>query len=276
MITISEMENFYKQGFIITPFRDTGPLESLQKYIKSRSPCDPVYLHELTWEKTSWLQFIESLTLELHRVDYIEQLIQKNIAIFSSLLGEDIDMQTHPHLRISRPKIAQDMVDWHRDSFYGNSAWELNIWIPIFQLGEGAGLLYAEGSHRIPSIDIQDAPQEHQHHVIEKGSLENRLGFAYAPKSDATLRTLEAKTVKCLRPAVGECIVFFGCGLHRAMNESNITRLSLDLRLKQQHAPTNTKPGYFRAVHRGVVARVVQDFLSEVNRDFERDICNRI
>jgi len=64
--------------------------------------------------------------LNLHR-----QFVEDNIDFFISLFGPDIDLQTFTYLRIARPGAELDNIGMHRDTDYGNSAFEVSLSLPL-------------------------------------------------------------------------------------------------------------------------------------------------
>ena len=204
---------------------------------------------------------VRSVTEAIQESGLVARLLRNNFDKFTHLLGPDIDMQTAPHVRISRPGQSSDFVAWHRDTFYGNSPWEMNVWFPIFELKKGAGLMIVAGSHRMPSREIETVDQDYGlEQAVKKGSVINRLGYPHTPKRDRVIATLKPSQVAVVRPRVGQAVIFFGCSAHKAANESSSTRVTVDLRVKNTHAPTNTKPGYYVPLHRGVLAETVAKF----------------
>lgn len=61
-----------------------------------------------------------------------------------------------------------------------------------------------------------------------------------------------------ISPKVGQAIFFFSHMIHRAQNNSDKTRISIDVRVKNMFAPTNTKPGCYQPLTRGCVAQYAE------------------
>lgn len=65
-------------------------------------------------------------------------------------------------------------------------------------------------------------------------------------------------------------IIFFRHMVHRAQNASQNTRISIDVRVKNMLAKTNTKPGYYQPLTRGVVSRYVEKMEAISNLSYPR------
>ncbi len=193
----------------------------------------------------------------------VQKLIAANKEVFIPLTGEDLDIQSAPHLRVTRPEKEGDMVDWHRDSFYGSTPWELNIWFPVFPLSPGAGLRVLPGSHAIPSTPQEAQDQDEFRKSVAKNSPAHQIGFVYAPKTDDTLMQMRPEDTALNAPPYGSFVIFFGCAIHKAQNLSNQTRISIDVRIKNSLAPTNTRPGYYVPINTGVVTEIARRFLQK-------------
>lgn len=257
-------DSISKNGYAIVDFKDLTYLHAIQETVKSIFPCSPIALHQETIADTERLQLIKQTKDEIVKQDLIKNFLLANSELLVSLLGPDIDMQSDIHLRVSRPAEENDLIDWHRDTFYGNSYWEFNLWFPVFPLEEGTGLMVIEGSHLMPSNNIRPVAVKENtfHKEVTKGSLANELGYVYAPKTDDAIANCDATQIKLLTPKIGQAILFFGYMAHRARNSSNNTRVSIDLRVKNMFMPTNTKSGYYKPLMRGVIANCVEKMIS--------------
>ena len=251
-----------KQGYIQLDFDRREHLSALQSLTESLFPCPPLLWHKQP--DVSAEKHVEQVKKVLDKVlesKLVNKLIEDNTSVFTGILGPDFDLQVAPHLRVTRPEVEGDMVDWHRDSFYGSTPWELNVWFPIFPLHEGAGLRILPGSNAMPSKNVREATEsDNFRKTVQKGSSAHQIGFVYAPKTDDTLAAMKTVDTVLLAPPAGSFILFFGCCIHRAQNRSEFTRISVDTRLKNSFAPTNTRPGYYQPVSSGVVSRVVRRF----------------
>lgn len=245
-------------GYIILDFKNIKCITDIQNTISHELQCDPVNFHHYVFDDQERLLKIKQVKDVLVKNNLLPKLLSENLNSFHFLFGSDIDIQSDIHLRISRPNQENDFIAWHRDTFYGNSFWELNFWLPVFPLESGAGLVIVRGSHLETARNIQFVEEQNYFRKqVVKGSIANELGYVYAPKSDDSISAINQSFIELISPKVGQVIVFFGHMIHRAQNNSDKTRISIDVRVKNMLAPTNTKPGYYQPLARGCVAQYV-------------------
>lgn len=253
--------NLGEQGFSFFDFTDAKALQEIVDLVELRSPTPLSSFHESTLTLDEQMSLIKSLTDEIEKSQLVNKLLQGERNLFSYLLGADVDIQSRPHLRISRPKAESELIGWHRDSFYGNSPLEMNIWFPLMPLREGAGLALVPGSHREGSTNVRFVEEQDSFKKnVTKGSVANTIGFVYAPKTDDSIANLDPKNVRVLRPQFGKGIIFFGCMIHRGQNLSSRARASVDTRVKHALTATQTKDGYYMPLYRGVISDCSQEF----------------
>jgi len=248
-----------EDGYIILDFNNAECINQIQDEVKSMFGMNPVEFHAQKIIDNERLHFVKEAKDLIVKKSLVKNLLQANTDVFETLLGPDIDVQSDIYLRVSRPNQESDFIDWHRDTFYGNSHWELNLWFPVFPLEEGAGLVIADGSHLLPASNIRPLEEQNPFRKqVVKGSIANELGYLYAPKCDDTMLEIDPSKIKLLAPKVGQFVLFFAHCLHRAQNLSSKTRISIDVRIKHMLAPTNTKPGYYQSLTRSSIARYVE------------------
>lgn len=170
-------------------------------------------------------------------------VISAERAYFNALLGRDLHIQQQPFLRISRPGIPDDNIGLHRDTWYGDTPYEISVWIPFTDTDEGNALRVAPGSH----VWSEEAhPVERFDGGVEKGSVKHSLGFIHGqPK-----RLADPVGTKALPVRVGQMIVFSLALLHgQEVNRSTRTRMSMDVRLANSLAPVkfsrSRNPNYY-------------------------------
>lgn len=175
---------------------------------------------------------IETHALAAKCVAEIPRLvISEHIEEFQELIGADIHIQRQPFLRISRPEVADDNIGLHRDTWYGDTPYEVSVWIPFTDTDEENALRVAPGSHL---WNETAHPVERFAGGVEKGSVKHSLGFIHGqPKRLAS----PCPTVP-LPVRVGQMIVFSLSLLHGVeVNRSTNTRVSMDVRLANSLAP---------------------------------------
>lgn len=254
-----------RNGFIVLPLLNKKPLLKLQKVVRSFFDCEPDEWHNKNVNQDDHISLVKEITDKISESGLTAELIRSNVDTFIQLLGPDIDIQIVPHLRISRPQKESDLINWHRDTFYGNLPWEMNLWFPLFPLHSGAGLRILAGSHLKPSMNIREVKDTDPFRsTVIKGSLANQIGYLYSPKTDDTIANMKLSQAKLISPQVGAAILFFGYMVHKAENTSTHTRISIDLRIRNAHTKTNTKEGYYKPLSRGLIDRCVSQFLSKI------------
>ena len=253
-----------RDGYAILNLKGVNYIESIKSIISKHFPYNlpDLHAHQDVTQKQRCL-WIKQAKDEVTKENLIYKLLRENLEIFTQLLGPDLDMQSNPHLRITRPNM-DDAIGWHRDTFYGNLFWECNLWFPIFPLQKEAGLQVIQGSHLEPSKNIRVIEEDNPFRSsVIKGSLENELGYPYLPKTDDIIsnKISDKARIQLLSPEVGQAIFFFGYLAHCPYNNSTQTRVSYDLRIKSMLAPTNTKGKYYSALSRGSIGNVVEQMM---------------
>jgi hypothetical protein len=247
-----------KNGFAEVSFKDTQALDKIQQLVTSVFSSSPEDWHQFAASQEDRLQLLKTLFDKVADSGLVLELLRANVDLLIPLVGPDIDTQSRPQVRVSRPTVTEDLIDWHRDSFYGNSPWELNIWFPVFPLREGAGLLFVPGSHVVPSKNVREIKSESSFkNAVTKGSLPNQVGYTYSQKTDDAIANLKPSDSRLLAPKVGNAILFFANGIHTGHNQSTHTRISIDTHVRNMHSPTNTKPGYYVPLHRGAMSTCI-------------------
>lgn len=262
MLSRQQLEQMEKSGFILVPLQYQARLLELQKLAKNVFP-EGVEWHQKKSSQEEHLDRVKILTDHVIESGLVRQMVAENIEPFIQVLGPDIDIQSSPHVRVSRPNQDGDLIDWHRDSFYGAHPTDLNIWFPLFPLGQNAGLVYLEGSHAIPVKDLRTIQDPNEFRAkVTKGSVAHQVGYVYETKTDDTISKMDPKDATLIAPEFGQVIFFFGCGVHRAQNPSNMTRFSIDCHIHNAYAPTGARPGFYRELHRGLVGKSSKKYLS--------------
>jgi sporadic carbohydrate cluster 2OG-Fe(II) oxygenase len=196
------------------------------------------------------------LTQHIRNARLQDQIVAENLSLFKSFLGNDIDIQTECYLRISRPGMDSDNIGMHRDTHYGNSAYEVSSIYPLVDFVEGAAVGIIPGSYKYGELELEQIP----HKTITKGSKQNQLGFLYSTKK---IKGLDES--KIIEPLVrfGEFLLFSLGTIHgQVVNTSNTTRWSIDFRLKNHFTPLNAslKPGYYRFFCESSVSKVAREY----------------
>ena len=207
-------------------------------------------------EKHEQLQY--EIYSSLNRSKLHHQFAKENMDFFVSLFGADMDIQTNTYLRISRPGLEKDNIGIHRDTDYGNSAYEVSLSLPLVEQTQGAGLRVLPASHLMQEHKVQQVQRED----VEKGSDKNEMGFLYAPKIPVSIKDGDLKEINL---KFGQGVGFTLALLHgQKENTSEFTRWSVDFRVKNSFHPTtkNLKSGYYTPFVQSAITKVADDYYS--------------
>lgn len=179
------------------------------------------------------------------------KLVEHNREVFEGIYGLDIDIQVSPYLRVARPGKICDNIGLHRDTFYGNSAFEVSNSVNLTEVNEKGALNIVAGSHRLGEIATRQTVSED----VVKGSDANKMGFLYAPK---VVQKADEYQLTPVPLQAGQILMFSLGVLHgQEVNNDDKTRWSVDFRLKATYSPVSKhlKPGYYQPLFQsGVVA----------------------
>ena len=185
-------------------------------------------------------------------------IIKENLPFFRELLGPDLNVQSNPYLRITRPGKPQDNIGYHRDTFYGGSPFELSVLVPYVDVSRESSLSILSGSHLRPESDFPTT--QVQSKEVTKGSPKHQLGFLYAPKM------IDSVCLEDLKPIplkLGEVLVFTLATVHGSEeNCGHISRWSSDIRVMNALAPVDlsSRPHYYETLSRSVVTELAQSY----------------
>lgn len=164
--------------------------------------------------------------------DFSLKIGQRNYSFFRAFIGPDLHIQRRPYLRIARPNLKSDNIGYHRDTFYGQSPFEVTVHVPFVDLDAKGCMKFMEGSHIAPesAYDIvAGAPVG-----WTKGSRKHEMGFPYQPKKIAS----DLSALMPIPLKFGEAMVFTPALIHgQEVNEGPHTRFSVDLRIVSTFAP---------------------------------------
>ena len=136
-------------------------------------------------------------------------------------------------MRIVRPGIERDNIGYHRDTNYGQSPFEVTMFMPLVDLPVEAGMCVIPKTHVIAEGDIKTESLADSE--WSKGSPKHDLGFPYAPRKLVWNLGESLRSVPLKR---GQAMLFSPSLVHgQAKNESLVTRFSIDIRFLSAHAP---------------------------------------
>jgi len=263
-MTVSE--HFAKFGYFTQPFEHLAALDKIrglcismaqEEFGDSFTDLANYHLIELTKEQHDSFQF--KLFSRLNELQFHHQLVKDNLSFFTAMLGPDIDIQTQLYLRIARPGIANDNIGMHRDTDYGNSAYEVSVSFPLVDQPPGCGLNIVPGSHAFEAPELEQFNRED----VERGSNKNKMGFLYAPKK---LVGLDDSLFQSVSLPYGHGLGFSLGVIHgQQVNNSPVTRWNIDFRVKNSFHPLtkNLKQGYYSSLTKSDVAALAQQYYQQ-------------
>lgn len=156
-----------------------------------------------------------------------QALAPLSMELLELLAGTDIYVQGVPNVRIHRPLDVNSVVPFHSDVLYGHSLEELNFWVnltPVY----GSNSLWLSGEDQTEFLH-----NALKHERLSLGEFQELARKTAAPIEDAS-------------PGIHS----FCCGrVHGSiLNETESTRISLDLRVLKAGSSQSVKRGvgYFR------------------------------
>lgn len=216
-----------------------------------------------------------SLNKLLHENQLLYPVFLNEEHSIKALFGNDVDLQSYPHLRISRPNIKEDNVGLHRDIEYGASIHEFSLWIPLHDIRKGSGMKIYPNSitagYKGFSLEKKDTN-------FELGSKKNYSGFPYA-LNNVTLS--ESQRANLIEPNIffGQVLLIPLLSVHGSeINSSEKTRWSIDIRVCSPYATdprstlekrrveivnTNFRVSsypYYRPLFRGLISKMIARF----------------
>lgn len=233
----------------------------LQKRLRQMTGYADITLetyHHFPIDDATHTNIQDVLTDYIRSESHLQQVVLDNSKVFEPLVGLDMNIQTKPYLRITRPGKAKDNIGFHRDTFYGGSAHEVSLVIPFVPLDEGNALKVEAGSHKRPETEIHLIQTKSEE--VEKGSQKHNLGFLYAPKVIDPVTKLSMKPIPL---SLGQVLAFSLATLHGTEgNDSGTTRWSVDMRIVNRFAPVDlsARPTYYMPLTTSSATKVADEY----------------
>ncbi len=257
------IKQFQQEGFFIHAFEHTDALKGIfgicEQVCKEYFPNEFTTLenyHLIDVDKERHDEFQYQLFTRINESQCHRQFVKDNITFFTSLFGPDLDVQTNTYVRVARPGSESDNIGMHRDTDYGNSAYEVSMTFPLVNQEEGCGISVIPKSHLFTEHEFEQVNRED----VERGTFKNEMGFLYAPKK---LLNLQEDKIKCVSLPFGSALGFTLGLIHgQKSNTSNMTRWSIDFRVKNSFHPMskNLKQGYYSSFNDSSVNKLAKDY----------------
>lgn len=232
---MSAVDTLVNQGWLIEKYSAAG-IEYLKKLrvsfldaVKNISPnCERLQDVHLYLSEDKFEDLHYNLTVLLHKTQPFYTIFKGELITLKKVFGLDLDIQSYPSLRISRPNIKDDNLQIHRDIEYGASIYEHSLWTPLHDVKIGGGMkLLPESIYSgYDGYELIDQTSK-----FKKGSKKNKSGLLYSFKS---VNLSSKQSEKLIEPKInfGEFLIIPQIVVHGSiMNTSNETRWSVDTRI---------------------------------------------
>lgn len=250
--------HFYEHGWMLVKLPNPDPVYAARtalltelRRLTSNEKITLEEYHRFIEDDSTHTDLQFQLTQLFWNQRWSTKIISAQLNFFQAFLGQDINIQSKPHLRITRPRKPQDNIGYHRDTYYGCSPFELSVLVPYVDVPTESSLSVLSGSHIRPESDFPTTQIENPQ--VNKGSVRHQLGFLYAPKIIDPSRTVNMQPVPL---ALGEALIFSLATVHGSIeNRGQVSRWSSDIRVVNTLAPLNPslKPGYYEKLSSSVV-----------------------
>ena len=263
-------QHFHSKGWVVFDLPDPKPaftareilLAELRRLLNDSRITLETY-HKSAIEDDHHFNSRIKLTEFFWRQRLGQNIINANLDFLKEFVGPDLNVQTKPYLRITRPGKPQDNIHFHRDTFYGTSPFELSVIVPFVDIPAECSLSVLSGSHVRPDSDFPYTQMENQE--IVRGSAKHKvLGFLYAPKyiDPAYLQGMEPIPLK-----LGQALIFILSLIHGSIeNRGSQSRWSSDIRIVNSNVPIDlsARPDYYEPLCRSVVTDSAHAYLKSV------------
>ncbi len=234
MSTATHEAALAERGWVIVDLPDPSPVLRARERLLTRLRdtalpglrCLDDY-HWLVDDDERHIEILHGLMVFYWQAELGRAIIASNLDLFRHLVGLDLDIQRCPYLRAVRPGKPRDAAPLRRDTYYGASAHEVSVLVPLTDMGAEGVLSVISGSHVSPDSAYPYVQQMSPDVTIR--SPKHQLGFPYAP------RLLDPALVERAEPVpltVGQALVFGLSLVHgHGVNAGARTRFSTDIRI---------------------------------------------
>jgi Phytanoyl-CoA dioxygenase (PhyH) len=235
-----------ERGWVVVDLPDPSPVRHAREKLLARLRetalpglrCLDDY-HWLVDDDERHIEILHGLMLFFWEAELGRAVIASNLELFRHLVGLDLHIQRCPYLRAVRPGKPRDAAPLHRDTYYGASAHEVSVLVPLTDMGAEGVLRVISGSHVSPDSAYPYVQQVSPEVAIR--SPKHQLGFPYAPRLLDPLLVERAEPVPL---AMGQALVFGLSLVHgHGVNVGSRTRFSTDIRVVNSLVPVPRNRG---------------------------------
>jgi hypothetical protein len=235
-----------ERGWVVVDLPDPSPVRQARERLLARLRetalpglrCLDDY-HWLVDDDERHIEILHGLMVFFWEAELGRAVIASNLELFRHLVGLDLHIQRCPYLRAVRPGKPRDAAPLHRDTYYGASAHEVSVLVPLTDMGAEGVLRVISGSHVSPDSAYPYVQQVSPEVAIR--SPKHQLGFPYAPRLLDPLLVERAEPVPL---AMGQALVFGLSLVHgHGINAGSRTRFSTDIRVVNSLVPVPRNRG---------------------------------
>ena len=235
-----------ERGWVVVDLPDPSPVRHARERLLARLRdtalpglrCLDDY-HWLVDDDERHIEILHGLMVFFREAELGRAVIASNLELFRHLVGLDLHIQRCPYLRAVRPGKPRDAAPLHRDTYYGASAHEVSVLVPLTDMGAEGVLRVISGSHVSPDSAYPYVQQVSPDVAIR--SPKHQLGFPYAPR---LLDPLLAERAEPVPLVVGQALVFGLSLVHgHGINAGSRTRFSTDIRVVNSLVPVPRNRG---------------------------------
>ena len=235
-----------ERGWVVVDLPDPSPVRHARERLLARLRDTALPglrslddYHWLVDDDERHIEILHGLMVFFWEAELGRAVIASNLELFRHLVGLDLHIQRCPYLRAVRPGKPRDAAPLHRDTYYGASAYEVSVLVPLTDMGAEGVLRVISGSHVSPDsaypYDQQVSPD------VTIRSPKHQLGFPYAPR---LLDPALANRAEPVLLAVGQALVFGLSLVHgHGINAGSRTRFSTDIRVVNSLVPVPRNRG---------------------------------
>ena len=235
-----------ERGWVVVDLPDRSPVRHARERLLARLRDTALPglrslddYHWLVDDDERHIEILHGLMVFFWEAELGRAVIASNLELFRHLVGLDLHIQRCPYLRAVRPGKPRDAAPLHRDTYYGASAHEVSVLVPLTDMGAEGVLRVISGSHVSPDSAYPYVQQVSPDVAIR--SPKHQLGFPYAPR---LLDPLLAERAEPVPLAVGQALVFGLSLVHgHGINAGSRTRFSTDIRVVNSLVPVPRNRG---------------------------------
>lgn len=237
-----------ERGWVVVDLPDPSPVRHARDRLLARLRetalpglrCLDDY-HWLVDDDERHVEILRGLMVFYWEAELGRAIIKSNLDLFRHLVGLDLHIQRCPYLLAVRPGKPRDAAPLHRDTYYGASAHEVSVLVPLTDMGAEGVLRVISGSHVSPDSAYPYVQQVSPEVAIR--SPKHQLGFPYAPRL-LDLDPLLVDRAESVPLTVGQALVFGLSLVHgHDVNAGARTRFSTEICIVNSLASVPRKRG---------------------------------